>query len=100
MIIAASHVRWLIDYQVVQLREIQLIGFRLLDEPNDGFITLQLQSGLNWINATWVEAKTTNIYLLGRKLDTMEPYIDEDCFGRIYSVYEEMRERTWNSDPY
>jgi hypothetical protein len=39
MIMAASHVRRIINSQVARLREIQLIGDRLLDQPNEAFIT-------------------------------------------------------------
>jgi hypothetical protein len=93
MIMAAHHVRRLINSQVARLREIQLIGERLIDQLNETFFTSQLQSRLDAINATWAEAKATNIDLIERNLDTMETYIAEDCFGRIYAAYEEVRDR-------
>jgi hypothetical protein len=63
---AGSHVRRIINSQITRLREIQLIGDRLLDQHNEAFITSQLQSRLDAINATWAEAKATNIDLMGR----------------------------------
>jgi hypothetical protein len=92
MIMAASHVR-VINSKVARLREIQLIGDRLFGQPNEAFITSQLQSRLDARNATWAVAKATNIDLIGCNLDTTELYIVDDCFGRIYAVYEEVQDR-------
>jgi hypothetical protein len=89
MIMAAYHVRRLINSQVARLREILVICDLPLDQPNE---VSQLQSRLDAINATWAEAKATNIDLIGRNLDTTERYIAEDCFGRIYAAYEEVRD--------
>jgi hypothetical protein len=94
MIIAAFHVRRLINSQVARLREIQLRG------DQRGFHHFTIQYRLDAINTTWAEAKATNKDFIGILLDTTEPYIDEECFGRIYAAYEEVLDRILGMETY
>jgi hypothetical protein len=87
---APSQVKKLVNTQVGQ---IQLVGERLSEHPAESFTMSQLQSRRDSINATWAAVKATNTELIGRNMDPSEPYISEDCFARIYAVYEEMRDR-------